>query len=293
MAKRPLLAWFDAVGQDGRYALRSLRRSPLFALLVIVTLAISIGSSTAVFSMVDRLLFRSLPYPRADRLVSVGITGPIDANEFMMGRTYFNWRKRTTPFKSLTSMLPAAECDLGDQNPVRIHCVYVEADFLPTLGISPIIGRNFTENEDRPNAPRVALISHALWQARFAGNPNALQKTLLIEDQPTRVIGVLPASFEMPQLAEADVLMTEQLDQTAQLRDETGAFLRCFARLKDKLTLEQAREQMQPLYVSSLADVPPMLRGEVHFMMRGFAIAKYMMSGSRRGCYWGRWRRCS
>ncbi|HEX4230059.1 MAG TPA: ABC transporter permease [Bryobacteraceae bacterium] len=268
MTERLSARWLAAIWQDGRYAFRSLRRTPLFAGLVVLTLAISIGASTAVFSMVDRLLFRALPYPRADRLVSVGITGPIDTNEFMIGRTYFNWRRRSTPFVSLTSMLPAEECDLGEQNPIRIHCIYVEANFLSTLGISPLIGRNFTEDDDRPNAPRVALISNGLWQARFAGNPNALQKTLLIEDQPTRVIGVLPATFEMPQLGEADVLMTEQLDQTAQLRDETGAFLRCFARLKDDITLEQAREQMQPLYVSSLADVPPMLRGEVHFMMR-------------------------
>jgi len=137
--------WLGCLWQDARFAFRSLLREPFFASLVMFTLAIAIGASTAVFSMVDRLLFRSLPYRRADRLISLGITGPIDTNEFMIGRTYFDWRTRPTPFESLTSMLPAAQCDLGEQNPIRIHCIYVEANFLPTLGISPLIGRNFTK----------------------------------------------------------------------------------------------------------------------------------------------------
>ncbi len=254
--------------QDLRFALRSLSRAKLFALLTIGTLAVGIGACTAVFSVVDRLLFRSLPYPQASRLVSVGITGPIDTNEFMIGRSYVDWRQRQRPFESLTSMLPAEQCDLGEQNPVRIHCIAVEGNFLRTLGISPLLGHDFTREDDLPHGPRVALISYSLWRARFGGNPNAIGRTFLLDDQQTRIIGVLPNSFEMPQLGEAEVLLPEQLDETQQRHAETGSFLRCFARLKSGVSLEEAREELQPLFRASLADVPPMLRGEVHLMIR-------------------------
>ncbi len=260
-------AW-QSIVQDSCFALRSLRRTKFFALLTISTLAIGIGACTAVFSVVDRLLFRSLPYPQASRLVSVGITGPIDSNEFMIGHSYVDWRQRQKPFESLTSMLPAGQCDLGEQNPVRIHCISVEANFLRTLGISPLIGRDFTREDDLPHGPRVALIAYSLWRARFGGDVSAIGRTFQVDDQQTRIIGVLPSSFEMPQLGEAEVLLPEQLDETAQRRAETGVFLRCFARLKDGVSLEQAREQMQPLFRSTLLDVPPMLRGEVHLMLR-------------------------
>jgi putative ABC transport system permease protein len=261
----PLLS---SLAQDLRLAVRSFRHSLLFNLLVIFTIASGIGISTAMFSIVDRVLFRSLPYPQASQLVSVGISAPIDGNEFMLGHAYVNWRNRETPFTSFTSMRPGGNCALGDQNPIQVRCISVESNFLPTLGIHPILGRNFSGEEDRPHAPHVALISYAIWRARFGGNPVAIGRTIRLDYQAFRIVGVLPASFEMPQLGEADVLVPEQLDITAQLRSPTGAFLRCFARLKSGVSLNRAREAMQPLYRSSLQDVPPMLRGEVHFVLR-------------------------
>ncbi len=262
------MRWLNGLGQDARFALRAMRRSPVFTLLTIATLAIGIGACTAVFSMVDRLLFRSLPYPQAQRLVSVGITGPIDTNEFMIGRSYVNWRQRQTAFAALTSMLPAGECDLGEQNPLRIHCISVERNFLPTLGVAPFMGHNFTREEDLPQAPKTALLSYGLWRSRFGGNPGVIGETIELDDQPARIVGVLPSSFEMPQLGEADVLLPEQLDETANRRAETGVFLRCFARLKDGVSIERAREEMQRLFRAALLDAPPMLRNEIHFMIR-------------------------
>ncbi len=258
----------EACLHDTRFALRSLRRTPFFTLLVIATLAVGIGSSTAIFSIVDRLLFRSLPYPEADRLVSVGITGPIDTSEFMLGGSYLDWRARTNPFQSLTAMRPTTECDLGNPSPIRIHCASVESNFLPTLGIRPLLGHNFTREQDLPNAPTVALISYSLWQARFGGTQNALGQSVLIDDHPARIIGILPVSFEMPQLAEADVLLPAQIDEAAARRPGATLFLRCFARLKDGISIERARQEMQPLFQTALQEAPPMLRGEIHLMLR-------------------------
>ncbi len=261
-------SWIACVHQDARYAVRGLRHAPGFAVIAILTLAIGIGACTAVFSVVDRLLFRNLPYPHADQLVSVGITGPISTNEFMLGRSYVDWRRRQTPFQSLTSMFPAGQCDLGERNPARIHCISVEANFLSTLGVSPIIGRDFTHEDDLPNAPRVTLISYALWHSRFGGNPSAVGRTIQIDDQQTRIQGVLPKTFEMPQLGQADVLLPEQLDETVQLRSEPGVFLRCFARLKNGVSINRAREQLWPLFQAALRDAPPELRNEIHLMVR-------------------------
>jgi putative ABC transport system permease protein len=280
--------WLAGVKQDFRFALRGLRRAPLFALLTVATLAVGIGACTAVFSVVDRLLFRSLPYPQANRLVSVGITGPIDTNEFMLGRSYVDWRQRQTPFLALTSMLPAGECDFGERNPIRIHCISVEGNFLRTLGVSPIIGRDFMPDDDRPNAPRVALLAYSLWRSRFGGDWRALGQTIRLDDQPVRIVGVLPSSFEMPQLGDADVLLPEQLDETVQRRAETGVFLRSFARLKQGISIEQAREELQPLFHASLLDAPPMLRSEIRLMMRSLRdrqihdvrLASWMLLGT-------------
>ncbi|MGH9624670.1 MAG: ADOP family duplicated permease, partial [Bryobacteraceae bacterium] len=258
----------DTLLKDVRFAIRGLRRTPTFTLIAIATLAIGIGASTAIFSVVDPVLFRSLPYPHADRLVSVGINGsifPAAVNEFLLGQFYMEWRRQQTPFRSITSMRPESECDLGEQNPVRVPCASVESNFLATFGISPLIGRDFTYEDNRLGAPRVALLSYALWRARFGGDPNVIGRVIALRDQPARIIGVLPRGFEMPQLGAADVLMAQQLELHY---PSHFTFLRCFATLREGVSIEQARQQMQPLFKEMLKMVPPALRGEVHLVVR-------------------------
>jgi hypothetical protein len=141
--------WMGTALQDVRYALRGFRRNPVFAITVIATLALGIGATTAVFSVVDRILFRSLPYAHDDRLVSVGLVAPIIPQEFMLGGSYYDWRDNQKPFEAFTSETGVDECDLTEHNPARLRCASVEANFLPTFGISPILGRNFLPEEDR------------------------------------------------------------------------------------------------------------------------------------------------
>ncbi len=258
--------FIESLWQDLRYALRGLARQPLFTLTAVFAAALGIGSTTAVFSVVDRILFRSLPYPQDDKLVSLGMMAPLDSNEFLFAETYFDWRKHQTPFASVTSFTAGiADCDLTETNPMRLGCASVERNFLPTLGLAPFLGRNFSAEEDVPHGPRVALMSFGLWQSRFARDPNIPGKSVLVDGQPVVVVGVLPANFEMPTLAHADLLVPEALDEG---REHNGRLLRVFARLKPGVTLAQARAAMQPLWERTLLTVPPAFRKEVHLGLR-------------------------
>ncbi|MHB1936131.1 MAG: permease prefix domain 1-containing protein [Acidobacteriaceae bacterium] len=199
--------WMETVLQDVRYALRGFRRNPLFTATVIATLALGIGSTTAVFSVVDPILFRSLPYAHADRLVSVGLVHALQREPFMLGGFYYNWKDNQKPFEALTSQAYGAnECDLTQQNRAQLSCTAVEANFLPTLGVAPVLGRNFLPEENRPNGPQVAIISYRLWVSHFNRDPSILNKLVEIDDKPVRVVGVLPQDFELPNLDAVDVL---------------------------------------------------------------------------------------
>ncbi len=264
------ISFLDALLQDLRFALRGLRNRPGFALVAILTLSLGIGSTTAVFSVVDRILFRSLPYPHDEELVSFGDKAPFEANEFVLGPDYVDWKKGQTPFLSVTSFVPGgADCDLTEKNPVRLKCALVESTFLPTFEIEPFLGRNFTSEEDRPHAPRVALVSYGLWRSRFASDGNLPGRTISLDGKPTVVVGVLPPQFEMPNLGHDDLLVPAALDgSTDRGPNARQMILRAFARLKSGITIKQAAAAMEPLYQQSLNYVPPQFRREVSFRVR-------------------------
>jgi putative ABC transport system permease protein len=261
--------WLESLYADVCYGLRILRKNPGFTIVAILTLSLGIGATSSVFSAVDRILFRSLPYPQADQLVSFGLTAPIERNEFMLGSSYVDWRRAPGPFQSMTSMIPGvANCDLTEQNPVRLACARVEQNFLPTLGVLPIVGRNFSLDEDRPYAPSAALISYGLWRSRFGGDPGVIAKTISLDGLPAKIVGVLPADFEMPTLLPTDILLPEALDEAVQRSSAPGAVLRTFARLKPGITVAQSAAALQPLFAQALQVAPPEFRSEVHLSVR-------------------------
>src|SRR5215468_3834727 len=161
-------ATLETIVQDIRYAIRGLAQTKSFTLGAVLALMIGIGSTTAVFTAVDRTLFRSLPYPDDDRLVSIGMMAPLDTNEFVLSADWPDWRSANTPFESMTTFTPGNDvCDLTSAAPVRLQCVRVESTFLHTFGIPPLLGRDFTGEEDRPNSPKVGIISYQLWHTQF------------------------------------------------------------------------------------------------------------------------------
>lgn len=261
--------WLDSIAQDTSFALRGFRKHPAFTFIVVLTLAIGIGATTAVFSVVDPLLFRSLPYAHANRLVSFGFVGPVEPNEFMLGKEYVQWHKLFTPFESVTTMSASYRASFGTRDSVDAHCVPVQANLLSTLGVPVAAGRDFNEQDDNPNAPGVALLSFDRWQASYGGSTSILGHTIVLDDTPVRVVGILPRNFELPTGETADILIPQRLDPVEQLRSYTGRALRSFGRLKPGVSIEQARGQMQPFFEHVLPDVPPQLRKEVHMVVRG------------------------
>jgi predicted permease len=282
--------WLDDFLRDVRLAVRGFRKSPTLAAVAVATIAIGVGASTAIFGVVDPLLFRGLPYPQDQQLVSIGYFGPVDNNEFNVVASYLDWRREQTPFQSTTSMRVASHCDVvaGDA-PMRVTCQLVEANFLRTLGLSPAVGRDFTADDDQPGAPRVALLSFALWQSRYGGEPRILGQRLTVDEEPVKIVGVLPRNFEMPQLGPADVLLPERLDTTSPRPAGSSSFLRTFARLKDGISPEQARTRLMPLFQQTLQlDVPKELRSEARLVVRSLRdrqihdvkLASWMLLGA-------------
>ncbi len=285
--------WVESAMQDAAYALRGFRRAPGFTLVACLTIAVGIGASTAVYSVIDPLLFRRLPYPRDNQLVSLGYFGPVDSNEFNVVASYLEWKKQQTAFQAMTSMRPGEHCDLLEGTaPVRLDCYRVEANFLKTFGAAPARGRDFTADDDRPGAPEVALISWGLWRSAFGGSEAVIGKTVTVDDQPVRVVGVLGRDFEMPQRGEVEIMMPERLDTRQGRARNASSFLRTFARLREGVSMEEARARMEPLFeATARVDVPAELRSEVRLVVRGLRdrqihevkLASWMLLGAVMG----------
>jgi putative ABC transport system permease protein len=261
--------FMETLLQDVRYALRGFRRNPVFTVTVVATLMLGIGATTAVFSVVDRILFRALPYAHADRLVSVGLVQMLEPQEFMVGGFYYDWKENQRPFEALAGENAVAQaCDVAVNSPVRLSCTRAEAEFLPMLGVSPVLGRNFLPEEDRPGGPKVALISYGVWRTQYNLDPGVLNRLIEVDGDPVRVIGVLPKDFEMPSMHQADVLMPLARDGAAQRKMSPGAPVRAFARLKPGVSVVQAREELEPLYQQALTIIPADIRKDFHLRVR-------------------------
>jgi putative ABC transport system permease protein len=258
--------WLESLLQDARYALRGFARSPVFTATAVITIALGIGASAAVFSLVDRILFRPLPYPQADRLVSIGIVAPsVDKNEFVFGDAYVHLRDQQTPFSNITTFGFISDCDLSEQNATRLRCAMVESTFLPTFGVQPAIGRNFTHAEDQPNASKVALLSYEFWKSRFGGDTGVIGRSISVDGQPTNIVGVLPRDFELFNLSPIDLLIPEAINEA---RPGNGRVFRAFARLRPGVSVEQARAAMQPLFEQERRAAPPQFRKELRLVIR-------------------------
>ena len=211
MTQKLARVYKGAIFHDLIYAARGFTRDRRFTLSALAAIFLAIGAATAVFSVVDRSLFRPLPYSHGESLVSVGLILPLfGPGEFMFLGAYRDWRGSQTAL-DLTSWGGVAACDWEGDAPRRLNCARAESSFLPTLGVQPLLGRNFSAEEDQRGAAPVALISYAIWRTSFGADPGIAGKTIRLDGVPTRIIGVLPANFETPDLAPADLVVPEKL----------------------------------------------------------------------------------
>ena len=235
----------DTLRHDLGQALRSLRRRPTFAALAVATLALGIGATTAIFSVVNGVLLRPLPYQRPAEVMMVhtrldGVPG----KEFSPPE-YWDLRERNRSFSRIAAFSNGTLTLTGSGTPERFDAGYVSADAIPLLGVAPALGRSFAAEEDLPGRPPVVLLSDGLWKRRFGADPRIVGRTLILDDRPTTVIGVMPPGFQLPTHylgtgMEAWTLL--QLDPVAERSERGWHWLSVIGRLRpgvDHLSAER------------------------------------------------------
>jgi predicted permease len=195
-----IMEWIESVWSDFRHALRTLRRIPIFTAVATITLALGIGATTAMFTLVNSILLRPLPYPNAERLVRLIGSYPekgLDTWGTSMQQIAL-YRDRATDFEAFTAFRGGSVTIRTDREPQRIPIMRVTSEFFKVVGVSPAIGRPFTADEDKPRQNTVLVLSHGAWQTRFGGKASVIGSTLEVDGQPMQIIGVMPRDFSFP-----------------------------------------------------------------------------------------------
>jgi putative ABC transport system permease protein len=251
------LHWLETILQDMRYGLRMLRRSPGFAFVAVLTMALSIGATTAVFTLVESVLLRPLPYREAGRLVTITATMPRLHREIAASPDYFAWRD------SNHTLAGAAGYDVADFNfsgagdPDRLKGAYTTANFFSVLGIQPQLGRGYTTDEDKPGAANVAVLCYSLWQTRFQGATDVAGRKILLDGEPTLVIGVMPKAFRFPDATvQPEFLVPLRLHPFKADPSQPMRLMKVLARTNSGVSLERARYDLDNLSQQLTASFP-------------------------------------
>jgi putative ABC transport system permease protein len=239
----------DILVQDIRFGARQLRKNPGFAAVAVLTLALGIGANTAIFSVVDAVLLRPLTYPDSGQLVWLCERGPDWSGGSISYPNFIDWKKQQSVFERFGVCIGNNFTLTGAGEPVRLAGALMSADLLATLCTQPEIGRVFGEDEDKPGAAPVAVISHALWQNRFGGDAGIVNKSINLSGKPYTILGVMPAGFEFPDKVDLWLPVGPLFaDSSWQKRDyHPGLF--GLARLKPGVTLEKARAELNAVAV--------------------------------------------
>ena len=243
--------------QDLKYAARVMLRARGVTLVAVVTLALGIGANTAIFSVINALLLRPLPYPQAERLVIVwqdlrGRGGP--ATEWTGPSQQADWKTQADVFESLTSVRGWSASVAGGDMPESLSGEQATYEYFDVAGTRPALGRGFRDDDDIPNAPRVVVLSHGLWMRRFGGDPAVIGRSLTINGESHEVIGVMPAAFTPVYVPDAEMWRPLRMRRVNPQRNV--AVNHTFGRLRDGMTIEQARARLTA-FASQLESAHP------------------------------------
>jgi predicted permease len=248
------VTWLEHFIADARFGLRTLRRSPGFSLVAILTLALGIGANTAIFSVIDAAVLRPLPYPEPNRVVEINFYTAGNGGSMNDGdsQQYVFWRDHATTLESVSALFGS----LGGFNlsgysgAVHVSGMKVSHELFFAAGMQPILGRGFSREEDLPNGPNVAVLSYGLWQSAFGADPNIVNRSILINGVPHQVIGVLPAQFRLESLMRAGENPEVYLPlQIAGAGSSDGSNYTILGRLKPGVTIASANADMDRVAV--------------------------------------------
>ncbi len=238
---------------DLRYGARMLLKKPGFTLIAVLTLALGIGANTAIFSVVNAVLLRPLPYAEPESLVALweSNTRRPEGRNAISYPNFFDWRAQSKSFERMASYYTNDMAFTGIATPVNLRSAVVSPELFGTLGVKPQLGRWFVGEEEKPGI-RAAIINHGLWQRQFGGDPNIVGRAVTLNGKPFNVVGVMPAGFQFPIEAEpVEVWVTSSIDgeksdpkEPAQNEQRGAHFLQAVGRLKPGVTLEQAQAEM-------------------------------------------------
>src|SRR6476469_5820508 len=234
----------EDVARDVRHGARGLCRRPGFSLAVILTLALGIGGNTAVFSVVDQLLLRPLPYPDGDQLVVVEETVGANPHADVSPANWLDWQRESRAFRRFAAWRSWSFTLTGTGEPRRVNAQQVSSEFFPLLGVAPLLGRTISDEDDRPNGPRVAVLSYRAWQNELGGDPRAIGLTVQLDDRAYEIVGVMPPGFRFVQ-QDVDLWTAAQLDRTRPWRETEGRVIDVVGRLAADATIGTARAEME------------------------------------------------
>jgi len=236
--------------KDLRYGARMLLKQPGFTLVAVVTLALGIGVNTAIFSVVNGVLLKSLPFPEPERLVVLSETSKDVPDMSVAYPNYLDWRAQQTVFENMAARMPAGGVLTGDGEAERITGRWVTASFFPTLGVHPQVGRFFTDEEDRPGAERVIVLNNGLWQRRFGGDPQVIGRVLQYNSESWTIIGVMPAAFDFygqNNLNNDFFIPLNRLSDHEYMLDRSSHPIEVTARLRPGVRLEQGSTELRAI----------------------------------------------
>jgi hypothetical protein len=277
---------------DFRYALRSLRRNPGYAAVVILILAAGIGANTAMFSIVNGVLLRALPFHEPEQLYAVQEAVPKFANispDFPVNAMHFlEWKKHWTSAEQIALLDHLTFNLTSDGEPERVNAERITWNLFPMLGVQPQLGRGFLEEEDQLGRDRVVLLSDAMWRRRFQADPGVLGRKIILNDKPFQVIGVMPAGLKLPRLSQLQSMSISDTDPDiwkpfAVSKDELDAMgdfnFGCIVRMKKGVAAARALDELNAIEADIIRDLPEKVELRAHLV----PLQQQLTGRSRKG----------